>query len=378
MTRRTLVLAALLAGLIGAAMTSTGPAGASHTQDLAPASIDPHLLRIPDAKLPAGAHIDYEGVSDNADADGRTIPPGNCPSNGGPCQAQLHQVHQQFYELEGRVTGYRMDMSYSVNGTLVGTEYLGSIYGSTAQVTAAMNGVTNQNSILISIFGAKPLPDACRAGDECKAYYGPNPLAPSKEAVFGLFRRGQILVETGSQVPKDQFAALEPQLETTLYAMLDAADTQAQTALGMKQPTASSTTPTAVPTTTTSQPTAVPTQPTETPTPSFSFTGLATLNGSGKKVSTTKAGKQIKIKETWTVRNAQGTIPIAIRTNFQRQNRGKWAQLGQPLNRGLNTSAGTHSHADKATLSRRGTVRIVVQIKLFGKTQTKQTTIRVT
>jgi hypothetical protein len=208
-------------------------------------------------------HVDHAGVSDNSDADGYTT-----PADG--YKAQLRIVHQNDYGPEqgksnlGRMTGYRMDLQYPVQGTGIGTEYLASIFPSAAMAKVAMDDAT-VSPALITIIGA-PLPQACTAGDQCKAFSGPNPGTTNK-AVFAVFTRGPIMIETASQVPQAQFDQLLPTMETTLFSLLNAADQTAQAAMIPGPPTntpgGATSTPTATPT---PRPTATPV-PTATPIP---------------------------------------------------------------------------------------------------------------
>src|SRR5947209_7678001 len=100
-----------------------------------------------------------------------------------------------------------------------------------------------------------PLAHPCTVGDVCRAFSGPNPGQPTK-VILAVFIDGPILIETASQVPSAQFDAIEPQIETSVYGLLAAADGQVRTALGENTHT---NTPTATPTETLVPPTATPT-----------------------------------------------------------------------------------------------------------------------
>jgi len=231
MTRQALALLAAAAALVAAVFFAAPPAGASH-----PSTVDAGQLALPQSSLPQGTVIDHTGVSDNADAD----------------QSQIHFVHgPKRYEDLSRVSGYRMDFHYAIQGNGIGTEYLASIFGTADEAKSAMDDAIGPLS-LIGIIGT-PLPHQCTAGESCKAYSGSNPLAPAsapQRVIFAVYTRGPILIETAVQAPAASFDAIEPDLETALYALLAAADTQVEKALGGNEsPTAAPTTaPTAVPT----------------------------------------------------------------------------------------------------------------------------------
>jgi hypothetical protein len=193
----------------GGTLFAALPAGAAR-----PHALDPQQLALPQSALPAGAVLQTNTVSDNADAD----------------KSNFHVLHPSSYESLGRVTGYHQIFTFPLQGSTVGTDYLASEFGSASQATAAMNESIGPNS-LVAIIG-KPLDQPCTAGDTCQAYYGTNPLSPTNKVVFGVFVRGPILVETASQVPASAFDQLEPALETALYGLLGAADSQAKLALG--------------------------------------------------------------------------------------------------------------------------------------------------
>jgi len=195
-------------------------------------------------------HIDHGGVSDNPDADGKTTPADGYKAN-------LRIVHQQDYGPEsngtatnlGRLTGYRTDLQYPVQGTGIGTEYLASIFPSAAMAQAAMADATISPA-LITIIG-QPLPQPCTAGDQCKAFSGPNP-GTTNNAVYAVFTRGPVMIETASQVPAAQFTQLEPAMQQTLYSLLGAADQVVQAALNGSPPPppgSATSTPTATATT---------------------------------------------------------------------------------------------------------------------------------
>lgn len=227
MTRRRFAPIALIIALLLAGLGVPLPAGASHQRDANPADIPPASLKLPASALPAGSIIDHDGVSDNQDADG------NGPDKAYP--SQLRIIHQNLYEVLGRITGYRQDFRYQVQGNEVGTEYLVSIFPTPAKAQAAMTDAIGDTSLIHYI--GKPLQHQCTVGDSCAAYYGPQPGTPDN-AVAAIFVHGPILVETASHVPADQFTALEPAMETILYGLLTAADAQITLALGTAAATA--------------------------------------------------------------------------------------------------------------------------------------------
>jgi hypothetical protein len=182
-------------------------------------AVNPQQLALPPSALPAGAVLQTNTVSDNADAD----------------KSNFHVLHPNSYQSLGRITGYHQIFNFPLEGSTVGTDYLASEFSSVSQATAAMNESVGPNS-LVSIIG-RPLDHPCTAGDACQAYYGTNPLDPTYKVVFGAFVRGPILVETASQVPASAFDQVEPALETTLYGLLSGADNQAKLALGETSPT---------------------------------------------------------------------------------------------------------------------------------------------
>jgi cell division septation protein DedD len=249
MTRRRLVVVVALASLIGSALFSALPAGASH-----PGTLDPALLRLPSSGLPAGSVVDHDAVSDNADADGAPSPDGH--------PARTYQLHHQLYDVLGRITGYRMDFHFNDGGVEIEGGYLASIFATPDAAKAAMNDAVGQDSI-IAYVGHK-LPDACTAGDACQAYYGPNPNEPGKTGMIVIFTRGPILMEVAAQVPNDSFNQLETSMEASLFGLAATLDALAQQALGAPSTGGSSTpTPTA---TATSIPVPPPAAPTKTAT----------------------------------------------------------------------------------------------------------------
>jgi hypothetical protein len=244
MSRRTCALLAVIVTLVLSLTLPTLPAGASRAR-----AVDPATLALPQSALPAGSVIDHSGVSDNNDADGRTTPPDGF-------KAQFALLHQTLYENLGRITGYRMDFHYQVQGTQIGTEYMASVFSTADQAKAAMNDAIGPGT-LIDLIG-HPLPHQCSTGDACKAYYGQNPGTPYN-AVLAIFTHGPIMVETASEVPSASFDQLEPSMETTLFGFLAAADAQVKVALNGTGPSTNpSATATAQPTDT-PVPTAVPT-----------------------------------------------------------------------------------------------------------------------
>ena len=281
MTRRTTVLVATIVSLICAVYISSLPVSASRQRDVDPATINPAVLQLPASALPAGVIVDHNGVSDNADADGRTTPPdGHKSALGGP------PVHQNFSEAFHRTTGYRLDFRYPLSGSEIGTEYLASIFPSADKAKAAMDDAIGPGS-LVQLIG-KPLAHQCQAGDRCSAYYCPNPGTPNN-AVAAIFTHGPILIETASQVPADKFDALEPAMESTLYGFLGAADGQIKIALsgssGPSATTAPQATNTATATATaTSTPKPTPTKkPTKKPAKKCKK-GYKLVHGKCKKV----------------------------------------------------------------------------------------------
>jgi len=330
MTRRTLVLVALIATLLGSGAVSSMPARASHPRDVAPQDLDPHLFQIPVSALPppadaclfgtvdasnqlSAAHViirgtgdagsitcgfisgykaatasapgtitiagdnftiapgvtiggidtftkvDHIGVSNNADANGTVIPPDGF-------KTQIRIVHSEGYDALGRLdNGWREDLSYLLAGVPAGTEYLVSVFPDAAHAQAAMDDATTKPFNVLSII-AKPLPgpEQCSSGTSCKGYFGIVPGSnPAEEAIFTLFVRGPVLVETATQVPADKYDSVKNDVESSLYSMLIAADGAIQAAFNPAPPT-NTPTPTTAPTsaaTATNTPT-----PTDTPT----------------------------------------------------------------------------------------------------------------
>jgi hypothetical protein len=245
MPRRTLVAIALMFSLLGASVLSVQPAGASPPRAVDPAAIDPAGLALPAALRPAGSTVYHSAVSDNPDADAKTT-----PADGH--QSLVTAIHPTQYGNEdssrpnlGRLTGYRMDFTYAVSGATAGTEYLASIFPSTAKAHAALDDATGPLS-LISLIG-KPLPQTCSVGDTCTGFYGPNPVLAGQEAVVAMYVDGPILVETVTSAPSTGFDTLEPSLESVLNSFLLASDTRVKAALSEAEPAS---TPTSVATNT--------------------------------------------------------------------------------------------------------------------------------
>jgi hypothetical protein len=225
--------------------------------------------------------IDHRGVSNNQDADGTVTPPDGFT-------AQLRIVHSANYEDLGRLdNGWREDMHYYLGGVQTGTEYLVSVFPDAAHAQAAMDDATAKPFNILSII-AQPLTgaDACTAGAVCKAYAGVRPGSnPAQEAIFTIFVRGPVLVETASVVLADKFPSVKAEVEASLYAMLISADNHIQNALNPQPPT-----PTDTPTAT-----ATPTgQATNTPTPAP--TPTATPKVTKKTVKCKKGYKKVKKK----------------------------------------------------------------------------------
>jgi hypothetical protein len=252
MSRRILVTIVLTLSILGGNGLSARTVGASSARTLAPSAIDPTELAVPASLLPAGSTIFHSAVSDNPDADAATV-----PSDGH--RALTTVLHLTQYGNEdasranlGRLTGYRMDFTYTVSGAAVGTEYLASIFPSAAAAQAALNDATGSAS-LISLIG-QPLPQTCSVGEDCKGFYAPNPLLSGQEAVVEVYVSGTILVETVTSAPSAGFDALEPNLQTTLNAFLLTTYSRVESALTGGQ---STDTPTPV-ATSTPVPTATP------------------------------------------------------------------------------------------------------------------------
>jgi len=229
MRRRTIATLIALSAFTASATLSSHSADASRPHAVAPQQIDPLSLKLPASALPPGPIIvDHEGISDNPDADGITTPPDKFKS-------QLAILHQTPYETLGRISGYRFDFRYNIASAQAGTEYLASVFPDQAHAKAAMDDAIGPGS-LIQIIG-HPLTHQCAVGVACAAYSGPVPgSTPLMDAVVAIYYDGPILVETATQVPDSQFAALEPQIETILFGFLAAADIQVQAALSGKPP----------------------------------------------------------------------------------------------------------------------------------------------
>ncbi len=245
MSRRTLIPIVLALSLLGGSGLSTRTVGASSSRTVAPSAIDPAGLEVPVSLLPAGATIYHNAVSDNPDADAKTM-----PADGH--QSLVTALHLTQYGNEdasranlGRITGYRMDFTYALSGETVGTEYLASIFPTATQAQAALDDATGASS-LISLLG-QPLPQACSVGGMCKGFYAPNPLLAGQEAVVVLYHDGPILVETVTSAPAAGFDTLEPTLQATLNAFLLATDARVNVVLNGEQASA---TPTATATST--------------------------------------------------------------------------------------------------------------------------------
>jgi hypothetical protein len=201
--------------------------------------------------------VDHVGLSNNQDADGTVTPPDGFT-------AQLRVVHSANYEDLGRLdNGWREDMHYYLGGVQTGTEYLVSVFPDAAHAQAAMDDATTKQYNILSII-AQPLTgaDACTAGTTCKAYAGVRPGSnPAQEAIFTIFVRGPVLVETASVVLADKFLSVKAEVEASLYGMLISADNHIQLAFNPQAPTDTPTatsTPT-VQATDTAAPTATPT-----------------------------------------------------------------------------------------------------------------------
>jgi hypothetical protein len=225
--------------------------------------------------------VDHVGVSNNKDADGTVTPPDGFA-------AQVRIVHSANYEDLGRLdNGWREDMHYLLAGVVTESEYLVSVFPDAAHAQAAMDDATTKQFNILSII-AKPLPapEQCTSGTSCKAYSGVRPGSnPAQEAIFTLFVRGPVLVETASVVLADKFDGVRSEVEASLYAMLISADNHIQQALNPSPPT-----PTDTPTAT-ATPTSVATDtpiPTDTPT--------ATPKPAKKVLKCKKGYKKVKKK----------------------------------------------------------------------------------
>lgn len=275
MSRRTLAPVVLALSLLGGSTLSARTAGASPSRAVDPSAIDPAGLAIPMSVLPAGATVYHDSVSDNADADAKTT-----PLDGH--QSLVTALHLTQYGNEdpsrpnlGRLTGYRMDFTYSLSSAIIGTEYLASIFPSAALAQAALVDATGPLSV-ISLLG-KPLPQTCGVGDICNGFYAPNPLLVGQEAVVALYRDGPILVETVTSAPAAGFDALEPALQATLNGLLLATDIRVKAMLVAAEATDTAT-------------------PTATPLPTATATPTPRHPGTTKKKSCKKGYKLVKGK----------------------------------------------------------------------------------
>jgi lysophospholipase L1-like esterase len=230
MTRRTLVLLAGIVTLIGALVSPTLPAGASHLH-----SVDPTQLALPASGLPSGTVVVHSAVSDNTDADGAPSPDGY--------NDDIRQLHPTTYAQLGRASGYRERFHFSLQGTTVTTQYLASIFATPDQAKTALTDATTGLSP-IALIGAALSPQ-CSAGDGCVAYAGVN---GTDEIIYTAFRRGPVLAEFASAVDTLSWTQFGTTVQNALYSILSTADTQVQQALGGSGST--TTTPTPTPTAT--------------------------------------------------------------------------------------------------------------------------------
>jgi hypothetical protein len=322
MTRRTLALLMALVALMSATLISTLPARASRAHTIEPAQIDPNSLALPASSLPAGAQVVHSAVSDNPDAQGTTTPADGDASvfglaHGGPAS----------YASEGRITGYRMDIHYSVSGVAVRTAYLASIYPSAAQALTAYNDVTGTLA-LIHIIGAQPLPDTCTFGDKCDAEYFTSPLDTTRLAASVVLVRGPIVIETASDAPAAQITAVnEITWESEIYALMHNADQQVQSILANNPPPppGSTATPTATTAPATNTPTATSVPATETPTATATSVPLfVTVSIAHKRV---KTGKKQSITVT-TLPDASVNIGLQFATGKKKHHAGTAASDG--------------------------------------------------
>lgn len=298
MTRRASVLVTIATVVVSAVLVSALPVRAARFHAISPAQIDPNTLQLPASALPPGAQVVHSAVSTNDDAQGTTTPADGDSSvfglaHGGPAS----------YASEGRITGYRMDIHYQVNGVDVRTGYLASNYPSAAQAQTAYSDVTGPLA-LIHIIGGKPLPDACQAGEKCDAEYFLSPLDTTREAISTVAIRGSIVIETASDAPATQFNAIETAWEHQIYSILAAADALAQSAQSGSESTPPADTPTTAPTVTPS-PTSIP--PTSTPTQTALFVRVKLGH------TTVKSG----IRQTITVTTLPGAH-VTIKVRFPR------------------------------------------------------------
>lgn len=244
MMRRTFIPILASIALVAGVIFSAHPAGATRAHDVDPATIDPTVLALPQSVLPAGAVIDSSTVSSNTDAD----------------TSVTHQLHTQLFETWHRITGYRMDFHYTVQGiSIPQAGFLTSIFPTAADAQAALANATDKYSI-IALLG-NPLPDPCPV-DGCKGFYGPNPQDATQTGLVAIYTVGPILVEAATEVPATTFAQVKPVMEARVYAVASAEDVRVKAALS------SGPSPTAAAATATTAPTAVPTDtPLSTPTP---------------------------------------------------------------------------------------------------------------
>ena len=295
MTRRTPVLMALIVALVVAAVLSAGSGNGARTTSVLAAS-DPSQLALPASALPSTTilPLDHSAVSDNKDADGN----GSCVANPDGSVAQMKCGHPGYnYEDFNRVTGYREDFRYtltasSVGTQQVGTEYLASVMPDVASATKAFNAFTGPTS-LISYIAIENVP--CSIGDQCAFFVGPNPGTPNL-AVYAVFTRGPILIETASQVPAGDndttFKALEPAMKTTLFSLLEAADVQAELYLNQA-------TDTPVTGSTSATSTSIPAPPTATVAPTSTPVPTATPKPKSKKPKCKKGYTAVKKSGKW-------------------------------------------------------------------------------
>lgn len=279
MTRRFLARLLVLALLLAAALHSVYNVGASPLRDIAPSA-----LAIPTSSLPAGATIDHNAVSDNADA-------GGAPSaDGYASQFALIHTGDLSYDKEGRTGGYRLDFRFHIGNTEIGTEYLASIFPSAAAATAAFTAVTTPLASLLTLLGTS---EPCTPSiPGCKAYIGPVPNSNDRAYVI-VFTAGAVLVEMAMKAPDDagQFEASQSTIASDLFSFANVAETVVKAAQ-----TGTSDTPTAGVSSpaTTATATAVP--PTATPVPTSTLiptTAPAPVKTTRKcpKHATAKRGK---------------------------------------------------------------------------------------
>jgi hypothetical protein len=233
--RRRSILALVTLSLLISLTLSFNSAAASPSSD-----IDPTSLGVSGSSLPSGSVVDFAGVSDNADADA----------------SKTHQIHTQLYETLHRITGYRLDFHYSLQGAPITSGYLASIFASSTQATSALDDASGPNSIIVSLGIAQPLTPPCSFGEACRAFAGTNPNEPDRRAILVDFTRGRILIEMAGEAPAASFDSLKSTLQETLYGLAATVDAKVQSALkldsqGTVTPTNTSTsTPTATATVT--------------------------------------------------------------------------------------------------------------------------------